>query len=347
MNETIKIALSQMDNAELKNVIKYVQTLLFDDNEPMIEVKYCPHCGSLEFIKYGKSNGNQRYQCIKCKKTFSENANKLDYNSKLTKEQWLEFIKCEVAGMTLEQTKEFTGISVATCFHMRHKLYRFCERYVRNTRMKGQTQLDASYTSINLKGTKPNKMPRMSKKRGGKTTYSGISHHKVCIITSIDEHDNHFMRVAGLSGESFEKYQKYEKNFKAADLIVSDSKTSIKQFANYLETANDNIPTNTEYKRYTTNNGNSIQQVNQLAGELTKLITLKHGISLRYLNGYLAFICVKKMFKYSYGNTLIPEKIYDKLSLRTKTTYDQLTHKLYPVDLKEAYWEFNYGIYKH
>ena len=71
---------------------------------------------------------------------------------------------------------------------MRHKLYSTCSIYLdTNTKFKGLTETDSSYTKINLKGTMPYKMPRISKKRGNTSAFSGISRHKLCVLVSEDE----------------------------------------------------------------------------------------------------------------------------------------------------------------
>ena len=60
-------------------------------------------------------------------------------------------------------------------------------------------QSNKKYFSINLKGTKPNKMPRFSKKRTSTSShYKGISHHKICVVSSIDEKDNLLLKITGL-----------------------------------------------------------------------------------------------------------------------------------------------------
>ena len=65
------------------------------------------------------------------------------------------------------------------------------KKYVKRIRLQGKTQSDEKYFGINLKGTKPQNMPRLSKKRTSiHSPYRGISHHKVCVVSSIDESDN-------------------------------------------------------------------------------------------------------------------------------------------------------------
>ncbi len=42
-------------------------------------------------------------------------------------------------------------------------------------------------------------MPRYSKKRTSTTSpYRGISHHKICVVSSIDEDDNLLLEIVGL-----------------------------------------------------------------------------------------------------------------------------------------------------
>lgn len=65
--------------------------------------------------------------------------------------------------------------------------------------MSGNIQLDEKYFSINLKGTKKENMPRYSKKRTSKGNgIKEISHHKICVVSSMDENDNLLLKIAGL-----------------------------------------------------------------------------------------------------------------------------------------------------
>lgn len=215
--------------------------------------------------------------------------------------------------------------------------------------MSGNTEIDCSYTKINLKGTKRNKMPRKSKKRGGYSTYSGISHHKVCIIVSVDENDNHYMKVAGLGPKSFEKYKKFTPIHKDSTLLISNSKPSIKQFANRLKISNDIIKTvpEGEEKKHTKENGNNIQSLNEFAKCISEITYKYHGVSIRHLNGYLAFNSLKKMIAYRNIRNSMVNGFKKLLNSFKPIRIKDISNLLLPVDLKEAYWEFNYGIYSH
>ena len=68
-------------------------------------------------------------------------------------------------------------------------------KYRENIKLNGITEADEIYESINLKGTRKDKMPRYSKPRssnGG--SKRGISNHQVCIASAIDENDTFFFR---------------------------------------------------------------------------------------------------------------------------------------------------------
>ena len=65
--------------------------------------------------------------------------------------------------------------------------------------LSGKIQSDEKYFSINLKGTKKENMPRFSKKRTSTSSpYRGVSHHKICVVSSIDENDNLLLKITGL-----------------------------------------------------------------------------------------------------------------------------------------------------
>ena len=54
------------------------------------------------------------------------------------------------------------------------------------------------YRSINLKGTKPENMPRASKPRiSNGTSTRGINNHKVFIVSAVDEYENMFFEIVG------------------------------------------------------------------------------------------------------------------------------------------------------
>ena len=67
------------------------------------KIEDCPYCGSYHYVKNGfNPHHKQKYRCQECGKIFTA---------------------CELNGLSLEQDSVATGLSMTTCFHMRHKLY--------------------------------------------------------------------------------------------------------------------------------------------------------------------------------------------------------------------------------
>ena len=306
----------------------------------------CPHCGSLSFIKYGFNKGKQKYYCKDCNKFFSKTTGTLYHRSENEYVLWKNFIGCEINGLTLVQESVSIGKCKTTCFNMRHKLYKAIEDIVLNTTLSGLIEIDAQYTKINLKGTKPNKMPRHSKKRGNKAAFSGISHHKICLITSVDENDNMLFRIAGLGPESIDKYLLFKDCFKEGSTFISDSKAAIKKFAQEISCSIEQIPVVPNKKRYATKNNHTVSNVNQIHSELSILISKKHGISTRHLQDYLNWLLFLKKIKYKVKAEARVSFTYMESMKQVHTIAVRNITKLpMPIDLYEAYGEYHYGIY--
>ena len=110
---------------------------------------------------------------------------------------------------------------------MRHELYHTTSEIMGHHKLSGKVEIDTQYKNINLKGTRPQNMPRYSKKRGKQAAYRGIYHYKVGVVYAIDKNDHMMMQVSGLGNESFDKYKANKDYFKDVDEFISDSKASI------------------------------------------------------------------------------------------------------------------------
>ena len=313
----------------------------------------CPHCGGTRFIKYGFKDGKQRYFCKDCNKSFLESSGTLMASCRLTEDQIRELIECEVEGLSLKEEAHRSGLTETTCFNFRHRLYSMADHRMAELVLSGQVEVDATYTRINLAGTKPEKMPRISKKRGKKAklvgefkALRGVSHHKICIVTAVDENDNILYRVSGLGQENLEKYEQYSDQFSGTTMVISDSNDGIKKFTEALKVTHDVIPVEGDKKRYTTPLGNSLGDVNQVHQTLKNLVRVKHGVSTRHLPGYLAWISYLKRAIYTNERDDLVEYIYQDLFQTKETLLTTEINKFeQPISLREAYAEYGYGIF--
>ena len=143
--------------------------------------------------------GVQKYICSKCNFTFSETTNTTTYHSKLSFDVWSNVIDNLLNGFSLRRIAEENNVSLPTSFRLRHKVLNALKTFIQSIKLSGNIQSDEKYFSINLKGTKSINMPRFSKKRTSTNSqYRGISHRKVCVVSSIDEHDNLLLKIVGL-----------------------------------------------------------------------------------------------------------------------------------------------------
>lgn len=190
-------------------------------------------------------------------------------------------------------------------------------------------------------------MPRISKNRGKTSTYRGISSHKVCILSAVDDFDQCIFLVQGLGKETSKRASQL------LDYIVDDHMenttftTDMKQI--FDEVASKINKTHIEIKAtaHVDDEGNSLSSINQLHSEFSLLYKRYHGISTRHLQGYLDFFSYCKNLNYRIN------KIKDK-TLHAYKSINREISKLYvrdickidlPIDLFEAYGDWHYGCF--
>lgn len=142
-------------------------------------------------------------------------------------------------------------------------------------KLSGEVEIDIQYKRINLKGTRSKNMPRYSKKRGKQAAYRKVSHHKIAIVCTADDNNHMMMQVSCFGSESFDKYKGNRKHFDdVVKEFISDSKASIQQFANYLEAVNNKIRTFPLKKKFLTEDGKSLGNINEVMTVVNLLIQM-------------------------------------------------------------------------
>ena len=167
----------------------------------------------------------------------------------------------------------------------------------------------------------------------------------VVIVCVTDENDHMMMQVSDLGSESFDKYKANKDYFKDVDEFISDSKASIQQFANYLEAVNNKIKTSPSEKRYLTDDGESLGSINEMMTELSSMIQTTRGVGTRYIQGYLDFLLLKKQAKYTFKRKEMAFEIL-RIIIDIKAFSNEMVRVTpMPISLKEAYYEYRYGIF--
>lgn len=297
----------------------------------------CPHCGSTNIGKNGRTKGGaQKFFCKDCKKYFCMSTNTVGYGSHFNIEKWTKFIECELNGFSHRKTADIVGIHRNTALLWRHKFYDALS-YLQFSELKGEIQLDAKNIPINFKGMKASNMPRTPKKHASKSNKSK-NRHTSCIISALDEEDHLVLRIEGFGKEDTEMYKTLSNQIQKDSHLIGDGFQGLKTIADELACSLSIVKADT----HISDDGYNINGINQIHSELETFLRKYHGISTRHLQGYLNFFVLLKKLRYSY------EYIYQtREAWRTGVPYftgikrRNESKQPYPFDIDEAYRDYN------
>jgi len=308
----------------------------------LLETGKCVHCGSVKIIRYGRSaKGRQRYLCKDCHKTFTIVSKSFFRNTRISYEQWLRLLECEMAGLTLKETAYQTGLSVTSCFYLRHKIYEAFEE-AQTEKLKGEVQLDTSFLDIGLKGTKIMPKPVKGSKKNPKADILFDKDPKICISTAADSSGGILFLVSGYGGESSDKYQLHIDRYDQKCRIISDDSSSIRKFAkaNHFRC----ITLTEGYHK--TKDGKHISDVNSLHSDLKDLMRRKRGVSLRHLQGYLNWIVFRRRYIIRSQRKLWDLETYGFVKEKEKKFINSdICRKPFPVSISDIYERYHYGMF--
>lgn len=302
----------------------------------------CPHCYECNIVKNGHTNtGVQTYKCKDCNKRFNDLTSTIFSYSHLTYEQIEIFLQCFKDKISLRKTAKRMNVDKNTVHLLRLKLIDSLEKIRQNLKLSGEIESDEIYKSINLKGTKPDKMPRFSKHRTSKgTSIRGINSHKICIESAIDENDNMFLEIVG-TGPITSEMVKNSLGVKLAEVkkLITDCKSS------YESLAKENHLNLKQVKSgcYTDDEGNNLANINSAHSGLTTFLSVFRGVSTKHLQGYLDWYSFEKYLNFSFSeeqqnNTLLNVAFTSSTKLNTTNMYDNNSG----IDFNVVYADYNF-----
>lgn len=298
----------------------------------------CKKCGC-KFYKNGKTKtGVQKYICSGCKNTISETTDTIIHYSKLSFEIWSNVIDNLLNGFSIRRIAEENNISVLTSFRIRHKVLMALTTFIDNIELSGEIQSDEKYFSINLKGTKPNNMPRFSKKRTSTSSpYKGISHHKVCVVSSIDEKDNLLLKITGLGRCTTEMLENsLGKKIKNAKSINADSASAYQKFC-----LDHNLKLNAVPSGFHSNGQINIAEINGVHSQLEVWMSKFRGVSIRHLQEYLNWFTYIFIMKKRFNLSKLKTESYSNIIIDSNyINSNKIFSMKIPIDLKVAYAEY-------
>lgn len=286
--------LSYNDFQKIKKEISNIELQFYKRKKTSFSF-VCPYCGSSHIKKNGHDkNGFQKFVCLEnnCKKFFSERTNTLLYRSKKLSNSLPTMIECILNRDTIRNTKIKCGISLETALNWRHKIT-YLSKDLFEAQLKDIVEFDETFTPFNFKGTKREKMPRPSKKRGGST----ISRRElICIGMAVDTNDNLVTRILGNGPHPI--YNRLNNNFgKIIDeksIFVCDKEPGFFRFCK----ENNLIYEETDSERHISKNGYNINTINGIHSEYKLFLKPFRGVSTRHIESYIYWFRFLKLLKY-------------------------------------------------
>jgi len=253
----------------------------------------CPHCKSINYVKYGIDKGSKRFKCKTCGKTFTEFTG--TWMAKIHKKEllypYLELMKQE---KSLDAIKVELSINKKTAFDWRHKVLSSVEE-VGKDKFKGITESDETFFLKSDKGSRT--LERKPRRRGGKLGKKGLSKDHVAVIVTKGRTDGLDLTVATL-GRIKKKDIKTAVGSRVDNktVLCSDGHVSYKGFANDLQIEHHVI--RADLKEYVKNKKYHIQHINSLHNGVKKWIDNRFwGVSTKYLQKYMNWYRMKEQLK--------------------------------------------------
>ena len=304
------------------------------------EETFCKNC-NVKMNKNGKTkNDVQKYICKHCGYTCSETTGSIVSHSHLSFDVWSNVIDNLLDEFSIRRIAEENGISIFTSFRLRHKILLALKKYVKNIKLQGNVQSDEKYFRINLKGTKQKNMPRFSKKRTStKSPYRGISHHKVCTVSSIAENNNLVLEIAGLGRCTTDMLENVLYNrVDDVDNFNADSATAYQKFCKKHNIKLNAIPSG----KHSEGNVN-ISKINGIHSQIETWLSDFRGVSIRHLQEYLDWFVFIFTMKRKFNLNKIKTESYNTILLDDNyIKSSDIFKKELPIDLNIAYSEFQH-----
>ena len=311
--------------------------------EKIKEKNICPYCNSESVVKNGHNkNKVQIYKCKNCNRKFNENSKTLVSHSKLNYEQLSTFFKCMDDKLSIRKTAKKMGVNKATVFLLRHKVLDCISNIRKKMKLKGTVEADETYESINLKGTKKDKMPRFSKHRSSKGgSKRGISNHQVCIASAIDEDDNCFLEIVGTGPITTEQVEKvFKEKVAFVKTFITDCKSSYEKFIREKNIKLEQVKSGT----YVNSKGYNLANINSLHSEFSTFLSHFRGVSTKHLQHYLDWFSFQKLINYTVEIIKQPlemmkKSIANNCNINSNNIFDNSSG----IDFKSVYEEYHYS----
>lgn len=241
-------------------------------------------------MKKGKSkNGEQRYLCQDCGRTFGMGSGHILGTSRLPKENWMANAECFVLMLPLRECAGRCHVCLKTAYTMRHRLIECLSAYSPSfkTGRGCGCELDETYFPESFKGnhTKGSfTMPRHSRHRGKQVHRRGLSREQICVMTGVNDSNETFLQVSGRGILSRKRAMDVLRDRIASASVVATDKASA-----YVDVlAELEVDAHTAYDSKDPSEG-TINRINTVHSLLDTFMKPFKGVSTKHLGTYLAW----------------------------------------------------------
>ena len=267
----------------------------------------CPRCGCDRVVKRGlDSQGNQRYLCHGCGRTFTTKTKKVFSTTKLDKSTWIAFAQCHVDMLPLRESAQRCGVSLKTAFFMRHRILEAISQNMPAFRSScgDGMELDECYIRESFKGNRSRcgySIPRRARKG-----HASDNREQICVLTGVNDAGDMFFEMTGRGNMTYEQAIRCLSDKVASGTIVATDKAhAYRQALKELDVRKHLAYPSGEHK---------INKVNSLHSRLKEFLQCFHGVSTRRLWNYLAWFKWIWSFKAGRAADQVAELIVKQVS---------------------------------
>lgn len=292
----------------------------------------CPHCQSMNVVKKGGKDDNQRFYCKDCKKWYKLKTNTVFSYSKKKTDLWYRYIDLMSKRFTIREIAKELNINIKTSFLWRHKILMALST-IKSEKLSGIVEADETYFRESKKGSRSlNRFPHksgksklnrfqiraltgMSEEEYQATRFKrGLSNDQVCVITAMDRTNNIYSKPAG--------YGKMRVNY------IKAIKSKISKNATLITDGDPSCTTLPVAKHKILEHGLSkdkvynIGRTDELHTSMKGLINgTFRGVATKYLDNYVNYVGFLKMCKLSLDNLIYCKGYIKRDSLKYKVAF--------------------------
>ena len=241
----------------------------------------CPQCQADDIFRHGKTNGQQRYRCKTCLKTFTALTG-TGFCRLNDKDKLLAYAECMVEGLSIRKAGERVGLAVDRSFRWRHRFLDALREH-KAENLTGIVEADETIFRRSYKGQR--RLPRQARKRGGSSGVDGKERVPVMIVM---QRGSRMVSDAVLDDCSAKTFTKVLKPALAKDAVLSTdghpsygvAAKSLKLEAGYFVAG---------YHGHGGRGTWHVQNVNAYDSRLKRWMGRFNGVATRWLPNYLGW----------------------------------------------------------